>query len=235
MAKPEVVLLDAGGVFLLPDHQRIIGAYKRCEIEVGADRLDAAHYAAAARFTTDLDVEADWAGCWERYLESYVAACGVDVEDRDEVHRHVDSEFADAALWIKPVDGCRDDLRQLAATGVRLGVVSNADGMMANRLREMEILQVGPGVAVEVECVIDSGAVGVLKPDPRIFVMALDAMGVAPESAWYVGDMPAIDVVGARRAGIRPFLIDPLGIHAERDYDTVASLAALAEKVLAGA
>ena len=36
--------------------------------------------------------------------------------------------------------------------------------------------------------------------------------------------MPAIDVVGARAAGIRPLVIDPYGFHTGRDYDTVASL-----------
>jgi FMN phosphatase YigB (HAD superfamily) len=33
--------------------------------------------------------------------------------------------------------------------------------------------------------VIDSGAVGVSKPDPRIFHIALDAIGVAAADAWY--------------------------------------------------
>ena len=61
---------------------------------------------------------------------------------------------------------------------MRLGIISNADGLIGERLRTLEILQVGPGLGVEVECVIDSGAVGVMKPDPRIFTMALDAMGI---------------------------------------------------------
>lgn len=229
------MLLDAGGIFFLPDHDRIIGAFQRSEVEVSPDVLDAAHYRAAARFTTDLDVLADWAGCWAGYLETYVAACGVELSEVGEVHRHVDSEFADAALWVKEVEGCREGLAALAATGVRLGMVSNADGLMAERLREKEILQVGPGVGVDLECIIDSGHVGVLKPDERIFKIALDAMDLDPADTWYVGDMPAIDVVGARRAGLRPFLLDPLGIHSSaEEYTPVASLAELAQLVEAG-
>jgi putative hydrolase of the HAD superfamily len=104
--------------------------------------------------------------------------------------------------------------------------------MIGERLRAREILQVGPGLGVEVECVIDSGAVGVMKPDPRIFRLALDAMGVDAADAWYVGDMPGIDVVGARRAGLRPFLVDPLGLHRHADYDRVASLSELAQRVV---
>jgi FMN phosphatase YigB (HAD superfamily) len=231
MARPAAVLLDVGGVFLLPEHERIAGAFARAEHEVSVDLLDDAHYAAAVRFAVELDAEADWAACWQTYLEGYADFCGVAADRLDEVHRHLDSEFADAALWYREVPGCREGLAALDATGVRLGIVSNADGMIGERLRERELLQVGPGVGVEVECVIDSGAVGVMKPDPRIFRLALEAMGVDAADAWYVGDMPGIDVVGARRAGLRPFLVDPLGLHAGADYDRVASLGELAELV----
>lgn len=233
MAPPLAVLLDVGGVFLLPDHQRIVGAFGRAEHPVAADTLDDAHYAAAVRFGTDLDAEADWAGCWTAYLEGYAEFCGVPPDLREQVHLHLDSEFADAALWYREAPGCRDGLAELASTGVRLGIVSNADGMIGERLREREILQVGPGLGVAVECVIDSGAVGVMKPDPRIFRLALDAMGVDAADAWYVGDTPGIDVVGARRAALRPFLVDPLGLHHQADYERVSSLSELARVVVA--
>jgi putative hydrolase of the HAD superfamily len=231
MLPPKAVLLDAGGVFLLPDHDRIAGAFGRAECAAPVHLLDRAHYFAAAAFTTHLDAEGDWQGSWRTYLDAYVDACAPADADRNEVHRHLDSEFADAALWVHVIADSRAGLRALADTGVRLGVVSNADGVMGERLRRLEILQVGPGIGVEVECVIDSGAVGVMKPDPRIFQIALDALGTDADSTWYVGDMPGIDVVGARRAGIRPFIMDPFDLHAEADYDRVASLAELAERV----
>lgn len=231
MSRPRAVLFDSGGIFLLPQHERVIGAFSRAEVDVAADRLDDAHYRAAASFSTHVDVDADWAGSWRAYLEAYIDACGVDDADREEVHRHLDSEFADAALWLSVAPGCREGLQAIVATGVDLGVVSNADGVMGARLRELEILQVGPGIGVEVGCVIDSGAVGVMKPDPRIFEIALDALAVDADDAWYIGDMPAFDVVGARRAGLRPFLMDPLGLHLDADYDRVASLAELAERI----
>jgi FMN phosphatase YigB (HAD superfamily) len=218
-------------VFLLPEHDRIAGAFARAEHPVAVGALDHAHYAGAQRFGDDLDAEADWAGCWRAYLEGYAEFSGVPPDRLEEVHRHLDSEFADAALWCREAPGCREGLAALAATGVRLGIVSNADGMIGERLREREILQVGPGLGVAVDCVIDSGAVGVMKPDPRIFQLALDAMDVDAADGWYVGDMPGIDVVGARRAGLRPFVIDPLGLHTDADYDRVASLPELARRV----
>ena len=228
---PKAVLLDAGGVFLLPESQRIVAAFARAGITVASDRLPDAHYRAAATFTTALDVDADWVGSWQAYLRAYVDACTDDIADDDEIHRHLDSEFADAALWLDVIPGAVPGLRDLAATGVALGVVSNADGLMAQRLRDLEILQVGPGLGVEVASVIDSGAVGVMKPDPRIFELALTALDVAAADAWYVGDMPAFDVVGARRAGLRPFLMDPLALHTAATYDRIGSLAELASLI----
>ncbi len=233
MSAPTAVLLDAGGVFFLPEHDRLAGACARAGCPVDPAVLDEAHYAGAARFTTELDAEHDWAGSWIHYLDGFTEQLGVAADDIPELHRHLDSEFADSALWCRVAPGCRDGLRALAAAGVRLGVVSNADGLIATRLREREVLQVGPGVGVDVECVIDSGAVGVMKPDPRIFRIALDAMDLAPEAVWYVGDMPGIDVVGARRAGLRPVLMDPLGLHHHADYERTGSLTELAARITA--
>jgi FMN phosphatase YigB (HAD superfamily) len=102
---------------------------------------------------------------------------------------------------------------------------------MAQRLTQLELCQVGPGIGVEIECVVDSGNVGVMKPDPRIFEAAIDLLGLRADQVWYVGDMPAIDVIGARRAGIRPFLMDPLSLHLDASYERVPSLAALADLI----
>jgi FMN phosphatase YigB (HAD superfamily) len=228
---PVAVLLDAGGVFVLPDPDRILGAFTRAECSVPRAVLADAHYRAAARFGIDLDVEAYWTEAWLEYLQTYVIECGVPPDRREEAHRHLDSEFADAALWVDPVQGSREGLEALAGTGVRLGIVSNADGMMGSRLAKLALCQVGPGTGVEIECVVDSGNVGVMKPDPRIFQAAIDLLGLEPHQVWYVGDMPAIDVVGARRAGIRPYLMDPLGLHLDADYERTPSLAALAQLI----
>jgi putative hydrolase of the HAD superfamily len=80
-----------------------------------------------------------------------------------------------------------------------------------------------------------SSRIGVKKPDPRPFAKALAALRVAPEHALYVGDNPARDLVGARRAGLRCILFRPMenatgeqaaaviGSHAELEA-TVTSL-----------
>jgi len=65
--------------------------------------------------------------------------------------------------------------------------------------------------------VIDSAVVGVEKPDPRIFRLALAQAGVPPSAAVYVGDLYSVDVVGARRAGLDAVLLDPRGYWGPRD------------------
>ena len=84
-----------------------------------------------------------------------------------------------------------------------------------------------------------SSRCGYKKPDPRLFARALAALHVAPEQALYVGDNPARDLVGARRAGLRCVLFRPMdngtsgrpdaiiNHHAELE-STVDSLLALA-------
>jgi putative hydrolase of the HAD superfamily len=227
---PKAVLLDVGGVLLLPNHERMLGALTRAGFTPSVEVLDNAHYAGAARLD-DATVTTHWPDYWKCYLDAYITTCGVPDELREDAHQHLDSEFAVVASWTRIAPGSPEGLLALVATGVRLGIVSNADGTVEQQLREYGVVQVGQGAGVEVECVIDSGAVGVSKPDPRIFHFALDAMGVEPSDAWYVGDMPAFDVVGARSAGLRPFVMDPYQLHLDAEYERVASLTELAEIV----
>ena len=229
------MLLDVGGVFHLPDHDMIRAALARAESEVDVDVLDLAHYQGATAFGTDYEGDLPWREFWPQYVERYARACGVPDDRFADAIDHLDTTFTTMAPWSRVVPGAKEGLRELAATGLRLGVVSNADGTTAERLAREEVLQVGPGAGVEVETLIDSGVVGVSKPDPRIFALALDALGLDAADVIYVGDTPAIDVVGARRAGIHPVVVDPYGLHVDADYDRVASLSELASRLTGSA
>lgn len=95
--------------------------------------------------------------------------------------------------------------------------------------------QAGPGVGVDIECVFDFGNVGVMRPDPGIFRSDTDLLGPDPDQVWFVGDMAGFDGVGARRAGIRPFLVDPLGLHLDGDCERISSSAARAALIATAA
>jgi putative hydrolase of the HAD superfamily len=93
---------------------------------------------------------------------------------------------------------------------------------------------------VPVAAVIDSTVVGIEKPDPRIFALALDALGVPADqvsSVVHVGDSIFADVRGAQAAGIRPLHLDPYGDcpSPPGDHEHVRSLAEVAELVLRSA
>jgi len=77
----------------------------------------------------------------------------------------------------------------------RLAVVSNFYGNLAAVCAET-------GLSAHLDAAIDSVVVGAEKPDRRIFDAALDALGVAPEEALFVGDSLPRDMAGARAVGI---------------------------------
>lgn len=234
MSELRAVLLDAGGIFTAPDHDIMSEAFARAGFEVDREVLDHAHYRAALVVGTDFAGDLPWAEFWPEYVERYVRSAGTPDDLYDDAFDHIATTFQTLAPWNRILPGSRKGLRQLEELGLILGVVSNSDGTAAQRLAEADVLQVGPGLGVNVATVIDSGVVGVSKPDPRIFHLALDALSLEPEETIYVGDTPAIDVVGARRAGIRPVVMDPFELQLDDDYDRVGSLSELATLIRTG-
>jgi putative hydrolase of the HAD superfamily len=229
-ASVQAVLLDVGGVFHLPDHDRIVDALARAEVAVDPAGLDRAHYAGVAAL--DDFTEGD-RSIWLAYNRAYARACGAPDDRIEAVAEILLSEFTTGGVWTRVIPGSREALQELAALGVALAIVSNADGSVEAQLRADGICQVGDGAGVPVGAVLDSAVVGVAKPDPKIFELALEQLGIAPEGAIHVGDTPAADVDGARAAGVRPVLIDPHDDHGALDVDRVRSLGEVVELVRA--
>jgi putative hydrolase of the HAD superfamily len=192
------------------------------------EAIDRAHYTAVRVFPMDLRGTEDLGPHWNQYLIQYAESLHVDGRIMDDAVEHLRNEYVSVGLWTEVISGSKDGLATLIETGVPVGIVSNSDGTIERRLRSMGILQVGPGKGIEVRCLVDSGSVGVEKPDPRIFDSALDILGVPARDTWYVGDTPAFDVVGAQRAGMRPILMDPFEVNGDFGVDCVASLGEVA-------
>ena len=68
----EAVLVDVGGVLVLPDHDRMAGAFERAGVHVDRDRLDRAHYAGVAALTEFTEGDRD---IWVAYNRAYARAC----------------------------------------------------------------------------------------------------------------------------------------------------------------
>ena len=99
----------------------------------------------------------------------------------------------------------------------RLGVISNADGKIADVLARC-------GIADCFESITDSGIVGKEKPHPEIFTAALKTLGVRAEESLYIGDVYSVDYAGATAAGMRAVLFDVSGAYKDGAHPRVQSL-----------
>jgi putative hydrolase of the HAD superfamily len=233
------ILLDAGGVLLFPQPDLLLPPLLAAGLSPDVAALERAHYHAMA--VQDVATAEPATGTWWReYLIGYLSACGV-----------VDGRCADLATeiagatrgraWTHVGTGSLAGLRALAALGLPMGVVSNSDGTVQAELRRLGVCAVpdgsvadgGQAAGVPVGVVVDSSVVGVAKPDPAIFRIALDALGVPPgASVLHVGDSVRYDVAGAHAAGLQPVHLDPHGFCPAPDgHAHVASLAMLAEQL----
>lgn len=96
----------------------------------------------------------------------------------------------------------RHVLRALKASGIRTAVVSNFTGNLARWLAELDL-------ASFVDLVIDSAVVGVRKPDPAIFRLALEQLHVEPSQALMIGDNPSADIRAAADIGMATCWLAP--------------------------
>jgi putative hydrolase of the HAD superfamily len=172
--------------------------------------------------------ELDYLGQRRARSRDFAAAYGVDLAD----DAAADAWFAGYSAAYRASWTLHDDalpcLDALAASGARLGVITNGDPEMQSAKL------VALGIARRFEHLIASGGVGVAKPDPEIFRIACTRFGVAPADAWYVGDRLETDAVGAAAAGLHGVWLDRTGTATPADLaraagDGIAVIASLAE------
>jgi putative hydrolase of the HAD superfamily len=216
-----VVLLDALGTLLRlePPAPRLRAAVReRLGVEVSPALAAAAIRTEIGYYRAHLDQGRDAAGLaalrW-RCAEIVRDELGLDGADLESVLGALL-----AALRFTPYPDVVPALAALRARGNRLIVVSNWDVSLHEALH-------GSGLDALVDGAVASAELGVAKPDPAIFVHALELAGVAAEAALHVGDSFEADVVGARAAGIAAVLVCRDGERGPAGVPAVASLAEL--------
>jgi putative hydrolase of the HAD superfamily len=227
LAGVDTVLLDAGGVLLLPDPSALRKTLDPFGLSVTDEEARRGHYECMA--------ELDRIGIldWPAVDPHLARTLGIPEHRVNEVVDSIEALYL-SEPWV-PVVGAAEALLRLQDAGFRLAVVSNATGTIEEQLHDGRICTVNGGAVARVEVVIDSHVVGVEKPDPRIFELALDAIGGSPGSCLYIGDTVFFDVTGARAAGIRVVHADPYRLClAPDDHPHVASLEELAGLLTAG-
>jgi REG-2-like HAD superfamily hydrolase len=153
---------------------------------------------------------------WRQFLREMAAHLEVPGLE-DEIAERMHQVLARTRPEYAPYPEAPEVLEELRRRGLRLAVVSNWEPDLP------EVLQ-RAGLAGYFDAVVASALVGAAKPDPRIFRVALDAVGVRPQEAVHVGDSYEADVRGARGAGVYPVLIDRDRVFGEVDCDRIYDL-----------
>ncbi len=216
----EAVLLDAGGVLLDLDYPYLRRLIEAEQVEVSEIELSRAEAIARRDLNDSVRNGDSVADRWREYFHIILGRVGV----RGDAHNGLIDSLWEAhdrvGLWTVAIDGALDAVSELRRRGLRLGVISNAEGTVARNLNDA-------GFGGAFDAVVDSHLVGVSKPDPEIFRIALERMSLQAERAIFVGDMPEIDVKGAHAAGIVPVLLDRHDLHADVPATRIRSLAEL--------
>ncbi|MGE5227176.1 MAG: HAD-IA family hydrolase [Planctomycetaceae bacterium] len=218
------VLFDAGETLVHPSPSfpelfcEVLGAegHRREPAEVvEASKAVFHRFSEAARdeelWTTSPERSARfWKGVYERMLDA------LSLPGRDGLRDRLYAAFTDLANYAL-FDDVVPALDLLAGQDPTFGVVSNYEAWLEDLLG---VLGVRDRFAVRVI----SGEVGVEKPDPRIFEIALERAGVGAAEAVYVGDNPEFDVWPAAALGMTPILIDRRGRFPDHDGLRVTDL-----------
>lgn len=144
-----------------------------------------------------------WEEVWPRCLRRMFEVLRVEA-DVDEYVAVMQRCWVEA----RPFDDALPALEALR--GWPLALVSNADHRVV--CAHLEATQVTLGY------VVTSDWARAYKPEPEIFAHALSLLGLPPDEVAHVGDNPALDVEGARRAGMRSIWLNRQGIAWPGEY-----------------
>ncbi len=222
----ETLFLDAGGVVLHPNWDRVAQALARVGVTTDAERL----FAADLRAKHELDRPANARAASDdartaQHFASVLRHAGLAPSAAlDAALAEVRRYHAERNIWEGVPDEVRPALGRLRRLGLTIVMVSNANGTLAEHLKRLDLARF-------FDLVLDSYVEGVEKPDPLIFRRALERSGADPARTLHVGDLYYVDVAGARAAGIEAWLLDAADLYAGVDCERVRSLDDLATRL----
>jgi putative hydrolase of the HAD superfamily len=159
---------------------------------------------AQVRARVGFDFRERWNEATERYttpVRTVLAGVGVAADAMDDVMSYR-AEFVRTCLV--PRAGAIETLAELRARGYRIGLITVCT-------EDVELLWPESEFAGLFDAEVFSNAIGLSKPDPRIYLACCEQLGVEPHDAVFVGDGANDELEGARRVGLRPILIHKRG------------------------
>ncbi|MCP4005738.1 MAG: HAD family hydrolase [bacterium] len=229
----DALFLDAGNTLMSMDFSWISGELAKLGHPVPGERIARNEARIRPSISKQLleDTSTESRDFFHQYLtlilEPLIAVTGEQAREViDVLAPRLKPEGTSERLWSAVLPGIPESLEQLRASGLKLVVVSNADGTIERNIQNS-------GLREFFDAVVDSHVVGSEKPDPGIFLHALEAVQVSPTRTLHAGDIYAADVVGARAAGVHPVLLDPYEDWGELDCPKVLNVPDLTRRLLA--
>jgi HAD superfamily hydrolase (TIGR01549 family) len=216
---PEKVVLDLAVKFGVPDS---------LENRRRAVRWVHYYWAQSAEMLQDVETykgseEDFWRNYIRQNLEAFECPAALLEQIFPQVHNYMKEQY-------KPQDrvipGVLETLQRLKMAGFGLALISNRTKPYLEQLKALDL-------EGYFELIVAAGEIEAWKPEPEIFLHALREMDLKAEETIYVGDNYFADVVGARRAGLQPVLLDPERIFPDPGcavLDSVSDLPDLLEK-----
>lgn len=142
---------------------------------------------------------------WTHYYDSVLSELGISSAERSDIVLRIYEKLSQPRGYglypdVIPV------LERLAGEGYTLALISNWEAWGAELVEYLGISRYFPTAVL-------SGCVGMEKPDPEIFRLALDHADLPPEQVLFIGDIVQLDIEPAEAIGMHAVLIDR---HAER-------------------
>ncbi len=228
------VFLDAGNTLVFPRLEDLIADLKEHGYSATPDDFYAAERLAKQKLDDwlwpqirrgELPKQVDYY-YWAEYLHELTRRLGAPESEPGELTKRLIKSFQNLQLWSRVMPDTPAFLEGLVAQGYFLGVISNSIGTLEGQLVRL-------GLARYFQAILDSAIVGIQKPHPGIFKLALQRAGVEGSEAVFVGDTYATDVGGAQLAGLTGVLMDGVGAYPDAACPRISALPELA-RILEG-
>jgi putative hydrolase of the HAD superfamily len=208
------LFFDVGNTLLFPNRSRMLHALHQRGIYPSEELLRELERRTKREFDSliESNLPVDQ-GFWHIYYSHLLHEIAVSDQS---ICADLVSRTRISANWCDIQPRTREVLQRLGRD-FRLGIISNADGKIAEVLARC-------GIADCFETITDSGIVGKEKPHPAIFEAAVQSLGVSPERSVYIGDIYSVDYLGATRFGMQSVLFDRAGAYIGRNLPRVESL-----------